>query len=200
MVKNKKKAIIMCCCSLLALLSVVAVAISWYGLCDDLQTCDVAVVFGNKVERDGVPSTRLRARLEAAVAVFRQRHCPHLVVSGGIGKEGYDEALVMRDYLIAQGVPLSAVTMDNKGDNTRATALNFAAVAGQRGWRKVMVITQYFHIARAQLALRQCGFAEVATCHARHCEWRDAYSLVREMVGLFAYVLQYGLPNTHQKK
>ena len=157
------------------------------GLVDDLGTADVAVVLGSKVERDGKPSARLRARLDRTLEIYRQNLCPWIITSGGVGKEGFDEAAVMRDYLAANGVPRDRILVDSLGINTQATAANAARLAREHGFRTVIVVSQYFHVPRSELALRRNGFSTVHTAHARWFEWRDVYSSVREAVGYVVY-------------
>lgn len=66
------------------------------GLNDELEVVDVAVVLGNKVELNGQPSDRLQARLDKAVKLYEEDFFKYIIVSGGKGKEGLDEAEVMR--------------------------------------------------------------------------------------------------------
>ena len=75
------------------------VAICVDGFTDENARADAAVVFGNKVLMIGVPSPRLQARLDAARSLYEKKLVLKILVSGGIGKEGFDEALVMRDAL-----------------------------------------------------------------------------------------------------
>lgn len=176
---------------LLFLLAAAGVALLLIDGCtDDLRKSDVAVVLGNKVERDGTPSARLRARLDRTVDLYREGYFPWIIVSGGIGKEGFDEAAVMRDYLVSQGVPSTQILLDNQGVNTWETARNTRAIAAQRGFKSVMVITQYFHITRSQLALHKFGITDTSSSHARFYEWRDIYSTIREAAGYPAYLLR----------
>ena len=69
------------------------------GLRDQLGKADIALVLGSKVELDGKPSTRLRARLDRTLELYRAGYFPAIIASGGLGKERFDEAVVMRDYL-----------------------------------------------------------------------------------------------------
>src|SRR6187402_1531851 len=62
------------------------------GLRDDVAQADVALVLGNKVEVDGQPSPRLRARLDETLLLYRSGYFPAIITSGGLGREGYDEA------------------------------------------------------------------------------------------------------------
>ncbi|MDC8757197.1 YdcF family protein [Janthinobacterium fluminis] len=159
------------------------------GLRDNVQRCDVAIVLGSKVELDGRPSARLAARLDKAAALYRAGLFPRVIVSGGLGKEGYDEAAVMRDYLVAHAVPAPAIIVDSGGVNTTATARNSAALMRAGGLRSAVVVTQYFHIPRTRLALRDSGVATVYSAHADYFEWRDIYSTLREAVALPVYWL-----------
>ena len=83
------------------------VLITVLGLYDDLGQADVGLVLGARGERNGRPSPPLRARLRKAAQLYRAGYFPDVIVSGGIGKEGYDESIVMRDYLTEHGVPAS---------------------------------------------------------------------------------------------
>ena len=82
---------------------------------DDIQTADVGIVPGNTVEKDGRPSARLRARFDHTVALYRQRLFPDVIVGGGVGSEGFDEAEVMKRYLVEHGVPEGSLHVDSGG-------------------------------------------------------------------------------------
>ena len=113
-----------------------------------------------------------------------------LIVSGGTGVEGFSEAIVMRDYLLGQGVPWSNILVDAAGSNTEATAKNCAAIMRARGFISVIVVTQYFHVARTKMALRFQHVEQVHSAHAAYVEWRDVYSIAREAVALPVYWLR----------
>src|SRR5262245_21950109 len=76
-----------------------AAFISFDGLTDDPVPADVAVVPGNQVNPDGTPSDRLAARLDTALNLYRRGVVKAVLVSGGTGVEGFDEADVMAAYL-----------------------------------------------------------------------------------------------------
>lgn len=160
------------------------------GLRDDLVAADVGLVLGSKVEFNGQPSARLAARLDRALELYRLGYFPYVITSGGFGKEGYDEAVVMRDYLVARGVPVDRVIVDGLGDNTFASAKNTRRIARERNFRSVMVVTQYFHISRSRLALRRFQIAEIHSAHARIYEVRDVTSSIREAVAYVAYLFR----------
>ncbi len=166
-------------------------AIIWDGLHDELHPADVAVILGNKVERSGVPCLRLQDRLECGLALYRQGLVRQVIVSGGLGREGFYEAEVMRDYLVARGVPEQDVVVDNDGIDTYHTALNARRIMVERGWRSAVVVSQYFHIPRTRLAFRRMGIDQVYGAHARlRLMPYEPYNLAREFVAYYYYLLR----------
>lgn len=160
------------------------------GLSDEIRAADVAIVPGNKIEKDGRPSERLRARLDAVVVLYRQGLFPNVIVSGGVGVEGFDEAAVMKMYLIENGLPEGNIYQDSGGATTYLTAKAAAQMMKEHGWQSAMVISQYFHVPRMRLALERSGISPVYSAHAKYFEVRDVYSIAREVIGYGAYLLR----------
>ena len=171
-------------------LSAGTIALVWDGLHDDVAPADLGVVFGNTVLPDGLPSPRLATRLNRTLELFQHGAFPLILVSGARGEEGFDEAVVMRDYLIARGVPSAKIVVDRQGFTTFATATNTVSLLRERNLRSAMVVTQYFHISRAKLALRRAGVTTVYSAHADLFTLRDLYSIPRELVGYVSYLLK----------
>ena len=122
------------------LVALYVVAIAAVGLLGKPAPADLIVVLGNEVLPDGRASPRLKARLDAALRVWRAGLAPRVLVSGGIEPGGQDEAAVMAAYLTAAGLPAAAVERDAAGVDTWATARNTAALLGGHG--RVLVATQ----------------------------------------------------------
>lgn len=166
------------------------------GLRDRVQRVDLAVVLGSAVWR-GEPSPSLRARLDHTLHLYQRGLFQYVLVSGGIGVEGYDEAQVMRQYLVERGIPASQIIVDSKGDTTFLTALHARCLMQQRGWRSALLISQYFHGARSVLAFRNFAIENIYWSHARLFLPRDVYSVIRESVGYLYYQFRsYGMPCT----
>ncbi|UOE95811.1 YdcF family protein [Alkalihalobacillus sp. LMS39] len=161
------------------------------GFNDKIEKVDVAVVLGNKVDEDGTPAKRLQARLDKAVELYDEGYFPYIIVSGGTGKEGFDEAEVMKVYLVKQGIPEEVIIEDNQGYNSFMTAENSKTIMDELELHSVMVISQYFHITRTKLAFEKIGFdkADIYSAHADIVEVRDAYSIVREFPAYYKYLL-----------
>lgn len=173
-----------------AALLLAATAVSVAGLSDDLSPSDVGIVLGSKVESSGQPSARLAARLDRGASLYTEGVVRHLIVSGGTGVEGFDEAAVMRDYLLRKGVPGKAIIVDSGGATTEASARNCASLMRSHGFKSVTIVTQYFHIPRTRMALRANGVSGIRSAHARYVELRDLYSIAREVVAVPVYWLK----------
>jgi vancomycin permeability regulator SanA len=161
-----------------------------YALRPRRASADLAVVPGSAVLPDGTPSARLTARLNAAVDAYRAHLVPLIMVSGGRGAAGFDEAAVMRDSLLRAGIPDAAILADPDGGNTRATAEHAIELMHNRHLKRVMVGTQYFHIPRCILALHQAGADDISSAYPRFFEARDLYAIVRELVALPIYLIR----------
>ena len=160
------------------------------GLHDRPGHADVALVLGNAVEADGRPSALLQSRLDRALEQYRHGDYPFIIVSGGFDVPGGDEATAMRAYLVGKGVPAERIIVDSQGVNTYASARFTARLLRERGWRSVCVVTDYYHVPRARLALRRFGVGTVYSVHSRDVERWNLYHLVREMAGMVKYALR----------
>lgn len=157
------------------------------GLNDENIKSDVGVIFGNKVNEDGSLSTRLIKRLDKGIELYKDSIIKILIVSGGLGKEGFYEGTKMYEYLVQNGIPKNKIIIDNKGNTTEATAKNVK----KKGLdiQSVTVVSQYYHITRAKLAFKNSGFDKIYGVHANYFEFRDIYSLIREFFGYYKYLL-----------
>ncbi len=166
-----------------------AIAITVDGLRDELNKADVAVVLGNKVEVSGAPSPTLKGRLDRTVELYTSGYFDSIIVSGGVGKEGHDEAFVMKEYLVEKGVPHDIIIADSNGYNTALTAENSRQIMEEQGFESLMIITQFFHISRSKLAFKQQGLTEIYGAHAKDFFVRDIYSVFREFFAYYKYLL-----------
>ncbi|MFD1260938.1 YdcF family protein [Entomomonas asaccharolytica] len=182
---NRKKKMIFIAVILIYFVTVLSIILS--GLKDNLFKTDLIVVLGTKVSPEGVPSAGLAARLNKAIEIYQQGYAPNILVSGGTGKEGYDESIAMADFLIARGIPASAIVKDGQGNNTRATARNTYQYMQQHQLNSVIVISQYYHIARIKLAFKHEGIRQIGSGSPVYGSWRDFYSVSRELLGYPIY-------------
>lgn len=157
------------------------------GLTDENIKSDIIVVLGNKVNEDGTLSLRLKARLDKSLELYNNKLAPIIFVSGGLGIEGHYEGTKMAEYLIKNGVDKKAIQVDDFGNTTNLTAINFKKQ--NPNIKKVIVVSQFYHITRIKLAFRKQGYDNIYGSHCNYFEWRDCYALFREFFGFYKYLL-----------
>ena len=151
---------------------------------DEGESADIAVILGTTVNTDGTLSERLEKRMECGLKLFQDGRIKKIIVSGGLGREGFLEGDKMKEYLIGKGIPDSLVIVDNKGNNTTATVANTLQMRDSLHYNSVIVVSQYFHLTRTKMLFRKEGFENVSSVSPDYSEYRDFYSLFREF---FAY-------------
>jgi vancomycin permeability regulator SanA len=163
------------------------------GLRSDDAVADVAIILGNRVNEDGSLAPWTQGRVDKALELYRQGKVKYIFASGGITREtNYPEGTGMKSYLVANGVPDSAVIADNKGINTFFTATNFLEWNQQKGFGSAIIVSQFYHITRSKYILRKLGFN--GSIHAASSEvynWNDILGTAREVPAFYKYLLVY---------
>ena len=122
-----------------------------------MEDSDVIIVLGAQVKEDGTPSVALERRLTAALESYRAD--PQLIIVCGAqgANEPRAEGDVMREWLLAQGVPETDVIAETSSFNTRENLRYARAIMEERGLSQALVVTSDYHVARALTLCRQEG-------------------------------------------
>jgi uncharacterized SAM-binding protein YcdF (DUF218 family) len=124
---------------------------------DERRPVDAIVVLG-AAQYNGRPSPVLRARLNHALSLYREELAPLVVVTGGIGRgDTTSEALVGQRYLVSHGIPERAVAAQGEGRTTKASMSAVTAWLHARGLRRVLLVSDPFHMFRLRLEARRTG-------------------------------------------
>lgn len=119
---------------------------------------DYFVIFGAAVRPDGSPSGTLRRRVEGAYGLAIGNPRAKFLPTGGQGKFGPAEALVMRDLLVYLGVKAEQIIPEDQAGDTLTSVQNCAAILRRRGdVRSVTVCSSPYHNPRCQILLRLLG-------------------------------------------
>jgi uncharacterized SAM-binding protein YcdF (DUF218 family) len=122
---------------------------------DQRRPVDAIVVLG-AAQYNGHPSPVLRARLDHALGLYREGLAPLVVVTGGVGRgDTTSEAMVGRRYLVAHGLPPEAVVARGVGHTTMASMNAVARWLRARGLRRVLLVSDPFHMFRLRLEARR---------------------------------------------
>ncbi|MBE6757538.1 MAG: SanA protein [Ruminococcaceae bacterium] len=119
-----------------------------------LTDVDCVVVLGCLVREDGTPSDMLRDRLKRGVALYKEGAAPKLLMSGDHGRQEYNEVETMKAYAVGEGVPSEDVFMDHAGFSTYETMYRAREIFGAK---KVLVVTQEYHLYRALYIAERLG-------------------------------------------
>ncbi|MDP5168901.1 MAG: YdcF family protein [Bacteroidia bacterium] len=122
---------------------------------DPKNPVDIGIVMGTRVEADGKPSEKLALRLEKAYELFQSGQVSELWVTGGNGVSGHNEAGVMKEFLVAQGIPAEAIMTDSLGISTFASARNLSDALPPKA--TIAIISNTFHLRRTRFAFEQFG-------------------------------------------
>jgi uncharacterized SAM-binding protein YcdF (DUF218 family) len=107
------------------------------------------VVLGARVLPDGTPSGALQARVERGVELWHAGAAPLLVFSGGAVTHPIPEAEVAYRLAAGLGVPAEACLCELESRSTRENARRTAALLEPRGIRRVLLVSDPFHLFRA---------------------------------------------------
>jgi uncharacterized SAM-binding protein YcdF (DUF218 family) len=134
-----------------------ALAIWWTARQDARPQSDAIVVLGS-AQYNGVPSSIFEARLEHAIALYKQGVAPVVVTVGG-KKSGdqFTEAQAGRDYLAAGGIPANALLAVPTGVDTLESMKAVAAAFRDRGWKTAVLVSDPWHVMRAQRMAQDSG-------------------------------------------
>ena len=117
------------------------------------ETLDCAIVLGASA-RTGKPSLMLRDRLDLAYELYEGGYVNKILVSGDHMYNDYDEANVMKTYLIDLGVAEQDIFMDHAGVDTYSTMIRAKEVFLVES---AIICTQKYHLFRAVYIANQIG-------------------------------------------
>jgi vancomycin permeability regulator SanA len=183
-------AVLVCVTAVCVLLFPVA-QVFFFGKTDYRRPADVAVVFGAQVHGNGRASTSLHDRMTTAIQLYNDGLVKHLIVSGGVGDSGFNEAIVMRDMAVDAGVSPEDIAVDSNGVNTTATVVDTVPFFDEDGWRRVVAVSQFYHLPRIKLAYQRAGW-NVLTVPAGTSKpiKENPYLVMREIPAFWVYYLR----------
>lgn len=128
----------------------------------DRKRRDYVVIFGAAVRPGGRPSPALRHRIEGALAWVRGHPAAMIMPTGGVGRHGPAEAVVMRRALIDAGVAASRIVIERHGRDTLESVRLCHQLLQERGdCRRIVCCTSTYHQPRCVLLFRLLGYSVV---------------------------------------
>jgi uncharacterized SAM-binding protein YcdF (DUF218 family) len=162
--------------------------IHFYATHDQARPADAIVVFG-AAEYDGRPSPVLRARLDHALALYRERLAPLVITLGGGGGSQDSEGGVGHDYLLAHEVPENQIIAETQSTNTEESAARLGAIARENRLNRILAVSDGTHLFRIHALCASMGMNVFTSPRAEARPlgfWDSATRLMHEM---FSYTL-----------
>ena len=156
----------------------------------------VALVLGCSPKIGGRPNIFFNHRIDAAVALHRAGRVKAFIVSGDNGSKDYDEPTVMKEALVAQGVPEAAIYCDYAGFRTLDSVVRAQSIFGQS---RFIVVSQHFHNERAIFLARRRGLDAVGFDAADVSRSMAPMTYLREYLARVQAVLDVTLLQTRPK-
>jgi uncharacterized SAM-binding protein YcdF (DUF218 family) len=162
--------------------------IHYYATHDQARAADAIAVFG-AAEYDGRPSPVLRARLDRALALYRQGLAPLVVTLGGDRGEEHSEGGVGHDYLLAHGVPENQIIAETQSTNTEESAARLAAIARENHLNRVLAVSDGTHLFRIHALCASLGLNVLTSPRAESRPVGHWDAVMRLMHEMFSYTL-----------
>ena len=115
------------------------------------------------------------ARLRAGLRLWQDDWAPRLIFSGAAREGPISNAEAMRQRAIAEGVPASAILVDEQGADTYGNAVETLRLMQQQRLRSAILVTSPYHLQRAAMTFngvfRGSGIRIIASA-AFDSDWR----------------------------
>ena len=122
------------------------------------RPADAALILGNRAYKDGKPNPCLTGRVDAGIALAKAGTVRQLVFSGGVDSEdGRIEAEVMAQHARSAGYA-GRLLLEPVSQSTRENLSMSRAVLQAAGVRSVIIVTEPYHLWRAERLARATGF------------------------------------------
>ena len=157
----------------------------------------IGVVLGAQVLAGGRASRTLEARVRHAAHLYAEGSLDFLIPTGGLGEHPPREAEIMSRILRREGVPETAMILEDEARNTWDSAVLVAKILRHRQLGPVRVITDPLHCPRTVRSFREVGvkaWAEpVYSSPMWRLPWLRRGQLAREMVASVWYRINHGV-------
>jgi len=170
---------------LLALL-LPALAVYLYGRIDHAREAEVIVVLGAGLERNGRPGQALTRRVLHAADLHARGLAPWLICTGGVGVgQRRSEAAACSQLLQQRGVPAPAILLEDRSRSTEENALNSAELLEARGWQRILLVSDGYHLLRARRLFERIGLPVYTSPAADPPPLFHAWYTLREVLALY---------------
>ena len=114
---------------------------------DSIPYNDVGLLLGTGPQtRAGRTNSYFLHRIDAAEALYKAGKIKYILISGDNSRKDYSDPDIMKDSLVARGIPADVIYLDYAGFRTLDSVIRANRIFGQS---KMTVISQRFHNERS---------------------------------------------------
>jgi uncharacterized SAM-binding protein YcdF (DUF218 family) len=184
---------------------ILAAIIHYTGTIDEAVPADVIIVLGAGLTNDGRPNWALSRRSEHAAELWKNGYAETIICTGGVGRNvinGRSEADGCREVLMREGVPQSAIVLEDTSRSTEENALNTQAIMREAGWETAILVSDSYHVFRARYIFNGVGMNVILSpvpLDKIESPAFYAYSMLREVLALHWQIFKetFELPFTY---
>lgn len=118
-----------------------------------LSDIDCIIVLGAGIWNNK-PSPMLEDRLLEGINLYKNNVSNKIIMSGDHGRKEYDEVNIMKKYAIEKGIQSENIFMDHAGFSTYESIYRVKNIFEAK---KVVIVTQKYHLYRALYIANQLG-------------------------------------------
>lgn len=115
---------------------------------------DALIVLGTPADSNGHPTARQLAAVNEAVREYERGAAPRIIFSGGAVRNRFAEAEVMAQAAESEGIPPSAVLIENRARDTMQNACFAAQILHRHGGNSAEIIGLRSHMPRTAMIFR----------------------------------------------
>jgi uncharacterized SAM-binding protein YcdF (DUF218 family) len=123
-----------------------------------IEPAGAIVILGAGVGNDGVLANNSLRRTVRGIELYRRGLAPLLVLLGPAPEKGPPEAEVRAELARQMGVPSETILTESRVKTTREEAMRVRALLDPRNVRKILLVTNAQHMARARPSFEREGF------------------------------------------
>jgi uncharacterized SAM-binding protein YcdF (DUF218 family) len=161
-------------------------AISKQAKTDETRPVQAIIVFG-AAEYYGKPSPVYKARLDHALDLYKRGIAP-MIITTGAGKDSkFTEGAVGRDYLVAAGVPETAVVAETQSTDTSDSAERVAGILRTNGIGTCVAVSDGYHMYRIKEMMARQGIVAYGAPRTQirpPTKWQRTGYYLREVLSL----------------
>lgn len=168
----------------------------WLSAPPRLERAEAIVVLGGGVQPDGALSISSLRRALHGMALHWKGLAPLLVLSGAPREGGSGEAVLRADLARQCGISPQAILTGSNAQTTREEAVHVGAVLRPRGIRRILLVTNALHMARARGLFERVGFEVLA---APSDDFSGAVDKPEERLGLTRRIFQESVARVYYR-